>query len=245
VCDPPFTETKGPTVDVRARRRVPGESSSISKPKPRLNVRWIQNDNYLEPKTKPFLPNKPLVDPSDFTDFIFPQSMSQPVTAESPLEYHPPTHPTPGLPATKRMYLTRLYYQLGEWLDYYTGDHTLSARLRQLRSSSPSAPGTELPSVLDLAKVGEAIGKKNIGLFPQFGVSGDWPPTLLVHGSEDGQVQVLESKCLAEGLKSVGVERELIVVEGQGHSFDYTLNAEREFGGLFDQVAAFLVRNLW
>ena len=215
-----------------------GKSSSIPKPKPRLNVHWIQNDNYLESKTKPFLPNKPLVDPSDFTDFIFPQSMSQPVTAESPLEYHPPTHPTPGLPATKRMYLTRLYYQLGEWLDYYTGDHTLSSRLRQLRSSS------EPPLVLELAKVGEAIGKKNIGLFPQFGVSGNWPPTLLVHGSEDGQVQVLESKCLAEGLKSVGVERELIVVEGQGHSFDYTPNAEREFGGLFDRAAAFLVQNL-
>jgi acetyl esterase/lipase len=223
---------------------MPGESSSIPKPKPCLNFHLIKNDNYLEPKTKPFLPGRPLVDPSDFTEFIFPQSMSQPVTAESPLEYHPPTHSTPGLPATKRMYLTGLYYQLGEWLDYYTGDHTLSARLRQLRPSSPSTSGTEPPSVLDLTKAREVIGKKNIGLFPQFSVSGNWPPTLFVHGSEDSEVQLLESECLAEELKSVGAERELIVVEGQRHTFDYTPNAEREFGRLFDQVTAFLVRNL-
>jgi len=140
------------------------------------------------------------------------------------------------------MYLTRLYYQLGEWLDYYTGDHTLSMRLRQLRS--PPISGTEPPPALDPIKAREVIGEKDTGLFPQFGVEESWPSTLIVHGSEDSQVPLFESKHLTERLKAVGVESELIVVEGQGHSFDYASNAESVFGGLFDQAAAFLVRNL-
>lgn len=90
----------------------------------------------------------------------------------------------------------------------------------------------------------EAIGDRNIGLFPQFGVTEGWPATLIVHGSEDGQVPLFESEHLAERLKTVGVESELIVVEGQAHSFDYVPDAEREFGRLFDRAVAFLVRNL-
>jgi len=139
------------------------------------------------------------------------------------------------------MYLNRLYYQLGEWLDYYTGDHTLSARLRQLR---PSLSGAAPPSALDLTRARELIREQDVGLFPQFGVGEHWPSTLLVHGSEDKQVPILESKHLVERLKAVGVESELIVVEGQEHTFDYASNAESEFGGLFDRAATFLVRNL-
>jgi len=97
---------------------------------------------------------------------------------------------------------------------------------------------------LDPIKAREVIREKDIRLFPQFGVGENWPPTLIVHGSEDSQVPLLESKHLTERLKAVGVESELIVVEGQGHSFDYASNAEREFWGLFDQAAAFVVRNL-
>ena len=97
---------------------------------------------------------------------------------------------------------------------------------------------------LDLTRAREVIGEKNIGLFPQFGVTENWPPTLIVHGSEDSQVPVLESKHLTERLKAVGVESELVVVEGQGHTFDYTSDAEREFERLFDRVAMVLVWNL-
>ena len=140
------------------------------------------------------------------------------------------------------MYLTRLYYQFGDWLDYYTGDHTLSARLRRLRPPPSSRTGP--PSALDLEKAREVIGEKDLRLFPQFGVTENWPPTLMVHGSEDGQVPLFESEHLKERLGAVGIERELIVMEGQGHSFDYALNAEGEFGGMFDRAAAFLVRHL-
>jgi len=139
------------------------------------------------------------------------------------------------------MYLNRLYYQLGEWLDYYTGDHTLSARLRQLRSSlSRAAP----PSASDLIRARELIREQDIGLFPQFGVGEHWPPTLLVHGTEDKHVPILESKHILERLKAMGVESELVVVEGQEHLFDYASNAESDFGGVFDRAVTFLVRNL-
>ena len=185
----------------------------------------------------------PLADPFDFAEFIFPQSASLPVIADSPLEYYPPNHPTPGLPATKRMYLGRLYYQLGEWLDYYTGDHTLSARLRPLLSSASSS-GTAQPSVPDLTRAREVIGDKHIGLFPQFGVTGNWPPTLMVQGTKDAQVLPHESEYLTERLKAVGVESELILVEDQAHGFDNILDAEKEFGELFDRAATFLIRNL-
>ena len=206
------------------------------------NSHPMQNDHFLKPKTKPYLPDVLLVDPSDFTEFIFPQSMSLPIVAESPLEYYPPTHPTPGLPATKRMYIFRLYYQLGQWLDYYTGDHTLSQRLRQLLSSSTS--GTEPPAAPDPAKAREVIGERNIELFPQFGVTENWPRTLFVHGSKDAQVKLDESKHLAEKLKANGVESELIMVDGQGHTFDYAPNAEGKFGKLFDRATKFLVQSL-
>jgi acetyl esterase/lipase len=166
--------------------------------------------------------------------------MSLPIIAEFPApEFNPP----PGLPVNKRMLLTGLYYQLGEWLDYYTGDHTLSRRLRQLRPS-PASPSTESPSTLDPIKAREVIGEKNVGLFPQFGIAGDWPPSLFVHGSEDSVVPLRESENLSEKLKAVGVESKLIVAEGKIHGFDDAPDAEEEFGGLFDQATAFLVLNL-
>lgn len=55
---------------------------------------------------------------------------------------------------------------------------------------------------------------------------------------------LFESEHITERLGAVGVERELIVVEGQGHSFDYAPDAEKEFGRLFDRAVEFLVRNL-
>jgi acetyl esterase/lipase len=169
--------------------------------------------------------------------------MSLPITAGSPLEYYPPTHPTPDFPANKRMFLTGLYYQLGEWLDYYTGDHTLSRRLRELRSL-PAPPGVEPYWALDPIKAREVIGEKNIRLFPQFGVAENWPPTMSIHGSEDRHVPLRESEHLAVNLTAMGVENELVVVEGQAHAFDNAPDAEREFGRLFDRAVAFLIRNL-
>ena len=98
---------------------------------------------------------------------------------------------------------------------------------------------------MDPIKAREVIGEKNVGLFPQFGVAEDWPPTIFVHGAKDSQVLLSESEHLAEKLKSVGVENELIVVEGQEHAFDTRgSNVERKFGGLFNRATGFLVQRL-
>ena len=205
----------------------------------------MQDDHFLLPKTEPFVPGVPLFDPSDYTEFTFPRSASLPIIAEAPLEYYPPTHPTgPGIRATKRLSLCGFYYQLGEWLDYYTGDHTLSQRLRQLLPPPPLASGTKAPLVVDPAKAREVLGEGNVILFPQLGITEKWPPTMFVHGTEDAEEPLYESENLGEKLKAVGVENQLIVVEGQPHGFDIGPDAEEEFGKTFDQAAAFLVQNL-
>lgn len=215
----------------------------IFEPEPCLSCCSTQNDYFLEPKTKPFVVDRPLDDPADFTEFLFPQSLSLPVVAESPVEYYPPTHETPGLPATKRMHVSGLYFQLGVWLDYYTGDHTLSQRLRQLELS-PVSSSDGLTWTLDPIKAREVIGEKNIRLLPQFGVAWDWPPALFVHGTKDCHVLLHESKHLAEKLRGVGVKNELIEVEGQPHGFDNALDAEKKYRKLFDRAADFLLQNL-
>ena len=48
-------------------------------------------------------------------------------------------------------------------------------------------------------------------------VSREYPPTILVHGTEDTDVPYSESRNMAARLKEAGVEHELITVEGGGH----------------------------
>lgn len=89
----------------------------------------------------------------------------------------------------------------------------------------------------------EVIERKTSGLFPQFGVAENWPPTMFIHGAESSQVLLHESKHQAEKLKSLGVENELRVV--QKHVLmSLASDAVRWFGGLFDRAAGFLVQNL-
>jgi len=48
-------------------------------------------------------------------------------------------------------------------------------------------------------------------------VSREYPPTILVHGTDDTDVPYSESRNMAARLKKAGVEHELITVEGGGH----------------------------
>ena len=45
------------------------------------------------------------------------------------------------------------------------------------------------------------------------------PPTLILHGTKDTTVDLKQSELLAEACRTVGIEFELKVVEGAGHSF--------------------------
>lgn len=56
-----------------------------------------------------------------------------------------------------------------------------------------------------------------------------------------------DSQLMKKLLDDAKVEVKLVEVEGQEHSFDYELDADRLFGGkdgLFDQIVAFLVTRL-
>ncbi|EEB98489.1 hypothetical protein MPER_01989 [Moniliophthora perniciosa FA553] len=118
---------------------------------------------YFKPKTEPFM-NRPLVDLSKFEQHIHPLSsaVASEVVSSSPIGFLPS-----GLPANPRMPLTFCYYQLGTYLDYYTGEHepSLSAALR-------NAPTLE------------HIPEKHRLLFPQLNVTSSWAAHSLVWGDD-------------------------------------------------------------
>ena len=56
----------------------------------------------------------------------------------------------------------------------------------------------------------------------------DYPPTLLIHGTEDTDVPFAQSAMMAEALGEASVEHELVPIEGGEHGLE---------GGRPDQVA--------
>ncbi|TFK52322.1 alpha/beta-hydrolase [Heliocybe sulcata] len=226
------------------------------KPKALLSFYGMGGDfltaHYLTLKTKPFFRGREMLDPAPFARFLFPrtQAGSPPSDAEegqimisdSPLAYHPPTSPTPGYPANPRMQLTRLYLQLGVFLDYYTGCHSpsLSLQMRDILAST-ATDGADVSN-----RMKDLIPDEHLCLFPQLCSSlSDWPSTFLVHGTSDTAVKFDESTHLHRILQEAGVDVTIKVVDGQEHSFDYQKDAEEKFGAtLFDEAVEFLVRRL-
>jgi dipeptidyl aminopeptidase/acylaminoacyl peptidase len=131
------------------------------------------------------------------------------------------------------MLLARLYLQLGVFIDYYTGQHdpSLSNTLRQTSESNAEDLMLQIP-------------ERYRSLFPQSGVDSNWPPTFLLHGTNDTAVPVAESRHMQALLKQAGVPVTLLEFEGKEHSFDYEPEVETILGGAFDEVAVFLGRCL-
>ncbi|KAE9404851.1 alpha/beta-hydrolase [Gymnopus androsaceus JB14] len=130
--------------------------------------------------------------------------------------------------------------------------HTiLTSGFRNASSSSKSAgTGKGSDSTNPLRPF---IPAKHLPLFPQFNVDASWPPTLLIHGSEDTSVPVSESKRMYELLQEAGVASRLTIVEGEDHFFDQAIGKpseeddnerERKFGAVFDGAAGFLRRRI-
>jgi acetyl esterase/lipase len=181
-----------------------------------------------------FFMGREVLDPKDFSEYLYPHSTQLATTSESQLAYHGPDYHIPGFPANPRMLMPRLYIQLGTYLDYYTGEHDPSLSLT-LRNAATQGSSSE--------HLARRVPQTALPLFPHFNVSPSWPPTFLVHGSADTAVPVQESQTMAGLLREVGVDVELRVLHGLEHAFD-AASAEECFGQLFDDAGDFLVNNL-
>jgi acetyl esterase/lipase len=152
------------------------------------------------------------------------------------------------------MLLSRLYLQLGVFLDYITGEHgdehqpSLSEILRKSLGSNKTdlahSTGSDAYDVIN-ERLKQLIPERHHYLFPQFNVTSDWPPAYLAHGALDSVVLVHESLYLYRLFKNAGIDVTLSVEEGKEHSFDYEPDAEAVHGtGLFDSIVEFLKEHL-
>ncbi|CAE6524299.1 unnamed protein product [Rhizoctonia solani] len=173
--------------------------------------------HYLQLKTKPFFRGRPLLDPAQFEELLSIER-PPPITNGSVLGYGPD-----GIPSSPRMFLTRVLLQEGNFLDYLTGEHGLSERLRAL----------DQPTISDLPQ-------RHWGLFPETGLSSSFPPTCLVHGTEDSAVLIGESRALRDRLHNLNVPCQLFEVKGAEHSFDYQDGHEEVLEQVFQVLRGWL-----
>ena len=195
---------------------------------------FFQTPHYLVPKKVPFFRNRDLLDPTEFAEFLYPESAKLPIISGSPLVYHDSSYRIPGYPANPRMLLARLYLQLGTFLDYWTGlyEPSITNTLRPL--CEDGSPDDEMDFE-------DLIPEDSKPLFPQLHArTTAWPPTLLVHGTKDTAVPLAESAHMLSKLSSAGALVRLIEVQGMEHSFDYEPSAEEKCTGVFDEVIQFL-----
>ncbi|KAF4590205.1 hypothetical protein EYR40_009396 [Pleurotus pulmonarius] len=187
--------------------------------------------HYLIPKSKPFFRGREILDPNDYEEFLYPHSESLAKMYCSPLAYHDKSYVIPGFPANPRMLLPRLYLQMGTYIDYWTGEQipSLSKLLRDVLERPHEEK--ELEQIIPLT---------HRGLFPQFNISRDWPPSFLCHGSDDTAVHLAESQHIYDQLTKAGASVQLEIVQGKEHSFDYEPGAERIHADLFDRISRFL-----
>lgn len=175
-----------------------------------------------------------ILDPAEFSDFTFPYKNGPLIPiVESPLSYYPQTHEKPGYPSNPRMFLSRLYLQQGNWLNYYTGAHasSLSEALFNSLNDGWVESSKKVPS-------------EHLSLFPQLCIGDSWPSTLLLHGTGDTAVPVEESRHLKGLLEKADVPVQLIEFEGQEHSFDYQPGSSERYKAEFDTVKSFLREQL-
>ncbi|KIL66736.1 hypothetical protein M378DRAFT_347471 [Amanita muscaria Koide BX008] len=208
------------------------------KPKALFSIYGMGGDffmpHYLSPKNEVFFRGREVLDPKDFTEFLYPRCNDLEEIADSPLVYHSADYRIPGYPANPRMLLSRLYLQLGVYLDYYTGSHSpsLTETLRPLLSTSSGSAETNA--------LANAVPEKHRCLFPQLQITSDWPCTIFWHGTADTAVPIEDARNLARSLSDAQVNVKFVEFDGEEHSFDYQPNAEEKHGKSFDQVVDIL-----
>jgi acetyl esterase/lipase len=185
------------------------------------------------PKTKPFFQGYELLDPAKFSEFFHPASVLP--TAQSKPTFFGPDSATPGLPSNPRMQLSRLWLQVGNFLDYWTGQHepSISDTLREI------VPIEGEDTATSDARLAATLPPSECALFPQLLVTPQWPPVFLIHGSADTAIPAQSSQALHARLLEAKVKTTLRIVEGKEHVFDLRPGAEA-YSGLFDEAAEFL-----
>jgi acetyl esterase/lipase len=187
-------------------------------------------------KTKPFFQGYELLDPAGFSEFLHPASASLAPIAQSKPTYFGPDSATPGMPSNPRMQLARLWFQLGIYLDHWTGLHEPSIS-GTLRSILPEE-GEDIATTD--ARLSATLPPSERALFPQLLVTSEWPRVMLIHGSKDTAVPVESSRALHTRLQDAKVETTLRIVPDMEHVFDLKPSAEQAFSKLFDEAAEFL-----
>lgn len=176
-------------------------------------------------------PNRERIEAKDYPEFVYPKSKElKPISASTPT-YHGDDYYIPGFPSNPRMLIMRIYLQDGNFLDYYTGQHSpsLSENLRvHLDPENPPDWTTIMP-------------QEHLGLFPQLNTA-EFPPSFFIHGMADILVNFSESQTLLNLLVSRGTPAVFKVCEGEGHSFDYADTAEGKWGAVFNEAFAFVAK---
>ena len=71
-------------------------------------------------------------------------------------------------------------------------------------------------------------------------VSGDTPPTLIIHGDADKLVPIQQAKVMVEHLKAAGVPTELVVKKGAGHGWG---GMDKDMGTILDWFDKYLKKH--
>jgi len=117
------------------------------------------------------------------------------------------------------MQLARLWLQLGNYLDYWTGLHepSISDALREI------LPVEGEDTATTDARLAATLPRSVHALFPQLLVNSEWPRVMLIHGSKDTAVPVDSSRTLHARLQDAKVETTLRIVPDMEHVFDLKL----------------------
>ncbi|KAF8421992.1 Alpha/Beta hydrolase protein [Tirmania nivea] len=114
--------------------------------------------------------------------------------------------------------------------------------------SSGTSPSSSDTQRLKKQKMEAAIPESIRYLFPQLHITSKFPPTYLVHGTNDKLVDCRESKEMAKRLYEVGVKCDLVLAGGLGHAFDMAQVSGAMGRVLWDrflgEVVPFLLKHL-
>jgi dipeptidyl aminopeptidase/acylaminoacyl peptidase len=139
------------------------------------------------------------------------------------------------------MLVAPLYFQLGVFLDYLTGEHSPSVSER-LRQAMPSYSSIDYDTAESILK--QTLPARAQSLFPQLLISSSWPPSILLHGTTDTAVPISEAREIHAALGKRGVRVELKEIEGEEHGFDLVSEAANQYGQVFGQIEEFIKSGL-